>query len=82
MCCSDCMFVIAPISDVGRSDAVEVMQRNFWGTIKPDGNDRGADTDRGVPHHAVVFPRPGAHMPRQNRIKRDRDRPGQTDLPP
>jgi hypothetical protein len=56
------------------------MQRNFWKTIKADGNDRCSDTDRGIAHHIAMFPWSRAHMPWQNRIKSDCDGPGQTDL--
>src|SRR5262245_6169196 len=60
--------------------ALEVMQRNFRKTINADGNDRCPDTDRGITHHVAMFPRSRPHIPRQNRIKSDWDRPRQTDL--
>src|SRR5262249_20672486 len=60
--------------------ALEMMQRNFGKTVNADGNDRCPDTDRGITHHIAMFPRSRAHMPWQNRIKSDRDRPRQTDL--
>jgi hypothetical protein len=59
---------------------LEVMQRNFWKTIKADGNDRCSDTDRGIAHHIAMFPWSRAHMPWQNRIKSDCDGLGRTDL--
>src|SRR5215510_371761 len=60
--------------------ALEMMQRNFRKTINADGNDRCPNTDRGITHHVAMFPRSRPHMPRQNRIKSDWDRPRQTDL--
>ena len=57
-----------------------MMQRNFGKTVNADGNDRCPDTDRGITHHIAMFPRSRAHMPWQNRIKSDWDRPRQTDL--
>src|SRR5262245_4702472 len=60
--------------------ASEVMQRNFGKTINADRNDRCPNTDRGITHHVAMFPRSRPHMPWQNRIKSDWDRPGQTDL--
>ena len=80
MRCSDCTFAINHISGTARSNALEVMEGNFRKTINPNGNDRGSDSNRRVTHHVAVFPRPGAHIPWQNRIQTDRDRPGQTDL--
>src|SRR5262249_9282958 len=59
---------------------LEMMQRNFWKTIKADGNNRCSDTDRGIAHHIAMLPWSRAHMPWQNRIKSDCDGPGQTDL--
>ena len=43
--------------------------------------DAGADADRGVPVHAAIRPRPGAHPARQHRFQLDRDGAGQTELP-
>ena len=64
----------------GLYGTLEVMQRNFWKTIKADGNDTSSDTDRGIAHHIAMFPWSRAHMPWQNRIKSDWDRPRQADL--
>ena len=57
------------------------MQRYLRQTIDADGNNRGTDADRGITDHITVFPRSRAHMPWQNRIKSDRNRPRETNLP-
>ena len=58
------------------SRALEVM------SVNADGNDRCSDTDRGITHRIAMFPRSRAHVPWQNRIKSDWDRPRQADLAP
>ena len=52
----------------------------FGKTVNADGNDRCSDTDRGITHRIAMFPRSRAHVPWQNRIKSDWDRPRQADL--
>ncbi len=47
----------------GGSEALELMKRNFGRTIDPNGNYRGASTNRGVSHDVPIFPGPGAHIP-------------------
>src|SRR5262249_34817619 len=56
------------------------MQRNFWKTIKADGDDRCSDTERGIAHDLAMLPRSQTNMPWQKRIKSDWGRPRQTDL--
>src|SRR6476660_1268402 len=63
-----------------RSDAFEVMQGNFGKTIKADRNGSASHSNRGVANHIAILPWPRAHMPRQNRTKRDRNRTGQANL--
>jgi len=74
------LWTVLPAGRRCSSRALEVMQRNFGKTVNADGNDRCPDTDRGITHHIAMFPRSRAHMPWQNRIKSDWDRPRQTDL--
>src|SRR5262245_7411026 len=74
------LWKVLPAGRRYSSRALEVMQRNFGQTVYADGNDGCPDTDRGITHHIAMFPRSRAHMPGQNRIKSDWDRPRQTDL--
>jgi hypothetical protein len=56
------------------------MQRNFGKAVNANGNDRCSHADRRIADHIAMFPRSRPHMPWQDRIKRDWDRPRQTDL--
>jgi hypothetical protein len=59
---------------------LQMMQRDFWGTIEPYGNDGRTCTDRRVSNHVTIFPSTRAHVSRKNRTKSDRDAAWKTNL--
>src|ERR1700737_1701197 len=58
------------------------MQRNFRRTIETRGNDGTTYSDGSVSIHVAIPPRARAHVPGENRIKRNWDAPWEADLPP
>src|SRR5260370_26831792 len=74
---SDC-----PTTDrLGRcSDALQMMERNLRGTVKPDGNYGRSDPNRRVTSHRVIAPRTRSHVPWQIRRQSKRNRSRQADL--
>src|SRR5712664_3013359 len=63
------------------SAAPKAMQGDFRRTVEAHRNDARSRTYRGVAAHVVILPSSRPHTSRQYRIKYDRNRSWQTDLP-
>src|SRR5262249_20468668 len=59
----------------------QAMQCDLRKAIDTHCHDRGSDAYRGVTGHLVICPRARSELAWQNRVERDRNRSGETNLP-